>query len=215
MDTTSTRRWLAPVYRNAIYVMRHGRTVLDDEHRSDGWLDYPLSDEGRIGLMHAQQYLKSAPLKHIYAPSLRRTAETAHILSSGILSHPDIRTAEEPRTWHLGILMGTKKKPNRPVVQFYMTHPDEKPEGGESLQHFHDRWIPWLHEIMRTVKEGNGPVLVITSGSNLRELSKTLTGDVDKFDLDEAGLMVLLPDGDTMRGQVIFGHKSEDQEWLS
>ena len=44
-----------------IYVMRHGRTALDAMKRSDGWLDFPLTDEGRRGTMKAQQYLKDLP----------------------------------------------------------------------------------------------------------------------------------------------------------
>ena len=33
--------------KTAIYLMRHGRTALDPMHRSDGWLDLPLSEKGQ------------------------------------------------------------------------------------------------------------------------------------------------------------------------
>lgn len=214
MDITSTRRWLAPVYRNAIYVMRHGRTVLDDVHRSDGWLDYPLSDEGRLSLIHAQQYLKMAPIKRVYASSLSRTKESAHIISTGIISHPELHIAEETRTWNLGDLIGTKKKPNKPRVQYLMAHPDEKPEGGESMREFAARFVPWLQARVQEVREGEGPYLVVTSGSNLREIGIILTGDKDSFDLDESGLMVLNV-GEKLQGQVIFGHKTAEDEMYS
>lgn len=208
------RRWLSPVYRDSIYVMRHGRTVLDDEKRSDGWLDYPLSDSGRVGLLTAQQYLKTSPLRKIYAPSLQRTAETAHILQSGILTRPEVIIDDHPRSWHLGILIGTKKKPNKPLVKYYMDHPNEKPDGGESMAEFHARFIPWVEQKAHEVKEGGGPILIVTSGSNLRELSNHLTGNVATFDLDEGGLMVLRCSGEKMEGQVIMGHKhGEDEGW--
>ena len=63
-----------------VYLLRHGRTAMDVLKRSDGWLDLPLSDKGRMGLIEAQQYLKLEPLLAIYAPPLRRAQETAHIL---------------------------------------------------------------------------------------------------------------------------------------
>jgi broad specificity phosphatase PhoE len=193
--------------------MRHGRTALDNEKRSDGWLDFPLSDEGRVGLIKAQQYLKAANIDCIYTPSLRRTYETAHIMASGILSHPDVEVADEARTWNLGMLMGTKKKPNRTVVQYYMDHPTEKPFGGESMQQFQDRFIPWLKHQLK--ESQNGSVLVVTSGSNLREIGREFTGDKDTYDLDEGGLLMLWPHKDTAMGHVVFGHKSKEDEYFS
>lgn len=199
--------FLGPIYGNSTYVMRHGKTVLDDEKRSDGWLDYPLSDKGRIGLVTAQQYLKLAPIQQVYAPSLRRAHETAHILASGILTHPTLHTAEQARTWNLGALIGTKKKPNKPLVKYFMDHPTATPEGGESMQAFCERFIPWLLKIVKQSKDG--ATLVVTSGSNLRAIGTALAGDKDKYDLDEGGLMALSPD---LEGHVIFGHKDADQE---
>lgn len=184
--------------------------MLDDEHRSDGWLDYPLSDEGRIGLIDAQQYLKVAPIKHVYASSLRRTAETAHILTSGILSHPDVITDDRVKTWNLGMLMGAKKRPNKPIVRYFMHHPDQTPEGGESMEDFCVRFLPAMVQRIKQVEAGDGPVLVVTSGSNLRELGRAFTGSIDSFDLDESGLMGLFisPDGD-IQGRVLLGHKTD------
>ncbi|MGH6878557.1 MAG: histidine phosphatase family protein [Rhizomicrobium sp.] len=204
--------FLGPVYGHATYVMRHGQTVLDDEKRSDGWLDYPLSDKGRIGLMDAQQFLKLAPIRTVYAPTLRRAEETGHIIASGILNHPKEVVADAAKTWNLGTLIGSKKKPNKPLVHYFMDHPNETPMGGESMQAFCARWIPWL---LKTVHKDNGASLIVTSGSNLRAIGTALYGDTDKFDLDEGGLMVLLPEGNSANGQVIFGHKDGDEEDFS
>lgn len=202
--------FLGPIYGNSTYVMRHGQTVLDDEKRSDGWLDYPLSDKGRIGLITAQQFLKTAPVERVYAPDLRRAHETAHIIASGILTRPKVQTANAAKTWNLGVLIGTKKKPNKPLVRYFMDHPTETPQGGESMQSFCGRWIPWLVETAKKSKDG--ATLIVTSGSNLRAMGTALFGDKDKFDLDEGGLMVLSPNLD---GRVVFGHKDGDEEDFS
>lgn len=198
-----------------IYAIRHGRTALDTIHRSDGWLDFPLSDEGRMGLIQAQQYLKEVPISHIYAPTLKRTTETAHIIASGLLNDPKIIPSDVAKTWNLGTLMGTSKKPNKPIVSHFMEHPEEKPEGGESLKEFRDRYLPWLEERKKEVLEDGKPILLVLSGSNLRELSVQLYDDKTKLDLDEGGMLKLEYKDGKWEGKVIFGHKDEKNEYLS
>jgi broad specificity phosphatase PhoE len=202
-------------YDKTIYVMRHGKTALDAMKRSDGWLDFPLTDEGRLGLIKAQQYLKNVPLTCIYAASLKRTKETGEIIASGVLSNPSVEIADELKTWNLGNMMGTVKKPNKPIVKFYMSNPDEKPVGGESMSEFRKRFLPWLENLKEEVKEGSGPVLVVVSGTNLREISQSLYGDVEVLNLDEGGLLCLQPSGDSWHSQVIFGHKDDEEDYSS
>jgi broad specificity phosphatase PhoE len=202
---------LVPSVDSAVYVMRHGKTVLDDEKRSDGWLDYPLSDKGRIGLMEAQQYLKMAPITEVYTPSLRRAEETAHIIASGILTHPTLHIADELRTWNMGSLIGTKKKPNKPLVRFFMDHPGLPVPNGESQMAFFQRFLPYLFRLVERAKT-EGAFLVVCSGSNLRAIGTALVGDKDKFDLDEGGLMMLTSGKDGPEGRVLFGHKDGEQE---
>ena len=40
---------------NHIYIMRHGKTVLDKAKRSDGYIDLPLSEQGQAGAASALQ----------------------------------------------------------------------------------------------------------------------------------------------------------------
>lgn len=202
-------------FSKAIFVIRHGKTALDPIHRSDGWLDFPLSDVGRTRLITAQQYLKDVPIKHIYAPSLKRTQETAEILQSGMISHPNVISSDESKTWNLGLLAGTPKKPNKPTVQWYMKHPEEKPEGGESRNDFKDRFLSWLSDRKKETVQKGGPILLVLSGSSIREISALLTGDEDTLDLDEGGLLVMRPVKDGWTASVVFGKKNQDDEYLS
>lgn len=207
---------LGEIIQAPLYVMRHGRTVLDDEKRSDGWLDFPLSDEGRVGLIKAQQYLKNADISIIYTPHLRRAYETGHIIASGTLSNPKVEIDDHCITWNLGMLMGTKKKPNKVIVQYYMDHPSEKPAGGESMRDFHDRFIPWVNKKINEVRKLGRSILVVTSGSNLRMIGQAFVHNKDTFDLDESGLISLTPKAKGgVEGKVLFGHKRSDKENLS
>jgi broad specificity phosphatase PhoE len=196
--------------KEPVYVMRHGRTALDALKRSDGWLDFPLTDEGRMGIIAAQQYLKDLPkpLACIYAPSLKRTMETAEIIQSGDADPVDIDVVDAARTWNMGKkMLGSKKYPNKPIVKYYMEHPTEIPEEGESLNQFVKRFMGWLRGMMD--EKRSGPVLLVTSGSNIREISQWLTGDRVALDLDEGGLMCLKPLGKTWHGTIVLGDKHD------
>jgi broad specificity phosphatase PhoE len=171
-----------------IYIMRHGKTAMDFVKRSDGWLDLPLSDDGRLGLIAAQQHLKLVPLKVIYAPSLKRTQETAEIIKSGVLSDPKIVTDDAALTWNLGVLAGMSKVYSRPQVRELMNHPANRPIGGESYAKFARRYVPWFRG--RT-SSGPKPMLIIGSGSNWRLLGDKLFGDPEALNLDEGGLALI------------------------
>ena len=186
-----------------IYLMRHGRTALDVARRSDGWLDMPLSEEGQLSILPAQQRLKTVPLKTIYTPDLKRTRETAHLVASGTLSKPEVEEADDSKTWNLGALAGTKKRYGRPAVKRLVANPDSAPPGGESYNDFHARFLPWFEK----VSKGAGPILIICSGSNLRCLGKELFDNEDSLDLDEGGLACLNRKNGAWHAHVICGSK--------
>lgn len=197
-----------------IYVLRHARTSLDDEGVSDGWLDFPLSDEGRQGLVRPVHFLKNEEIHKIYAPSLRRTHETATILKSGILSNPEVCLDDQSRTWHLGTMMGEKKKVTRPMVQMFMENPDMVPPKGESMNQFKNRFHPWLEERKEEASK-HGPLVLVMSGSNIREISNMHTGEPRALDLSEAGMIKLHHDGSKWNAHVLFGSKDENDENIS
>ena len=193
--------------KEPIYVMRHGMTALDAMKRSDGWLDFPLTDEGRQGIIPAQQYLKEKPLTTIYAPDLKRNMETAEIIQSGMgVNPPDIDVTDAIKTWNLGKkLVGSKKYPNRPIVKRYMANPEKTPDGGESMDTFRKRFLGWFEKL--TKEKRAGPVLLVLSGSCIRELSQLIAGNRDEHDLDEGGLMELTRTGNSWTCHGILGTK--------
>lgn len=190
-----------------IFLMRHGRTPMDVLKRSDGWLDLPLSDQGRMGIVPAQQYLKLEKIKTIFAPPLRRTEETAHIVQSGILSAPDVKRAKDAITWDLGILAGTPKRYSKPKVVQLMNNPNKRPKGGETYGEFKKRYMGWFKSTVVPCAEKEGACLVLCSGSNLRLLGKVLLGNEDDVNLDEGGLAKLTYKDGKWEFQDIMGDK--------
>ena len=62
------------------YIVRHGETVWNKEHRLQGWLNSPLSSDG---IMHAKklgQQLKGVTFAHAYCSSTERAKETLSYL---------------------------------------------------------------------------------------------------------------------------------------
>jgi broad specificity phosphatase PhoE len=200
-----------PMRKGAIYLMRHGRTALDTDHRSDGWLDLPLSDEGQMELIDSQQALKTTPIKKIYTPDLQRTQETAAIMKSGLMSDPKIVVADEAKTWNLGVLAGTKKRYGRPEVQKLVANKDEAPLGGESYNSFVSRFWPWFEKRAKEVAKSGDAILIVCSGSNLRLLGQYCLGDQDAVDLTEGGLAALYYSSGGWSGEVILGHEDDSE----
>lgn len=192
-----------------IYIMRHGRTALDMEHRSDGWLDMPLSDQGQRELIDSQQHLKNAPIKTIYTPDLKRTRETADLMKSGILENPKIVVDDDAKTWNLGALAGTRKRYGRPKVQALVANPTSSPYGGESYKEFTTRFMPWFDKRAAEVAKSGKSILIVCSGSNLRCLGGRLLGDEDAVDLDEGGLACLCQYNGSWTGDVIDGGEGD------
>jgi broad specificity phosphatase PhoE len=199
-----------------IYLMRHGETALDlGANRSDGWLDFPLTDEGRQGIIPAQQCLKMVPLSAIYTSDLKRTRETAEIIKSGTLSDPKIVVDDDMKTWNLGTLAGLPKKYGRPEVQKLRLYPDQRAPGGESFNAFRGRFVPWFMEMTDKAAKTKKPVLLVLSGSALRLLGQLLLGDDQAVDLDESGLAALHKFGDVWSGEVFLGHEDANTGYES
>lgn len=192
-----------------IYLMRHGRTAMDmGANRSDGWLDMPLTDEGRMHLIPAQQLLKSLNIAKVYAPNLKRTQETAEIIKSGVMSDPDVVVEPKARTWNLGILAGVKKEDGRPKVKLLKENPDSAPPGGESFNEFQGRFLPWFNKTAKKAVSAGEAVLMVLSGSNLRILgTEVLGGDESTVDLDEGGLAALHYCDGQWHAEVFLGHE--------
>lgn len=206
LDTAASKSLLDPSAPSApVYIMRHGRTALDIEHRSDGWLDLPLSDEGQLELIESQQYLKTAPIVCIYGSDLQRVQETAKIVKSGLLSDPKIETVAAMKTWNLGVLAGTKKEHGRPKVKLLMQTPHVAPLGGESYDDFKARFLPWFEKTANKAVKSGKPILMVLSGSSLRLLGQEMFGNIDACDLDEGGLATCEYNGGSWSVNVVLG----------
>lgn len=62
-----------------LWLVRHGETAWNAEHRFQGWTDVPLNDAGREQARVLGEALSSQEFDHIWSSDLGRAVETARI----------------------------------------------------------------------------------------------------------------------------------------
>ena len=64
-----------------IYIVRHGETDWNREHRIQGHIDIPLNDQGRLDAKKAKKKLKNVKFDVVFSSPLKRAYETAKIIT--------------------------------------------------------------------------------------------------------------------------------------
>ncbi|AYD89713.1 histidine phosphatase family protein [Actinomyces sp. 2119] len=70
-----------------IHLVRHGRTVLNEQRRTQGACDSPLTRQGRAGAVMCRDYLAGTSLTAAYTSPQGRAMETSEIL---LQAHPGL-----------------------------------------------------------------------------------------------------------------------------
>ncbi|MCL2112509.1 MAG: histidine phosphatase family protein [Streptococcaceae bacterium] len=65
-----------------IYIMRHGETLFNAQHRTQGWCDSPLSERGRADSIMAYKFMKNFPIEFdaFYSSTSERASDTLEIV---------------------------------------------------------------------------------------------------------------------------------------
>ncbi len=153
-----------------LWVVRHGQTNWNLEHRVQGWTDIPLNAAG-IEEAHALgQYLHGIPFLALYTSDLQRAHTTASILQgyTGIPIHVDERLREK----RFGALEGQirhqvqKQKVVRPHgVSPQVRSDDPEAESNDDLS---KRILTFLNDLGN--RHETGRVLIVTHGALIRAL---------------------------------------------
>lgn len=161
-----------------LVLVRHGQSQWNLENRFTGWVDVPLTEQGRAEAHKAGQLLKTAGLRFdlAYTSVLERANQTlAEILT--VLGQAGIPVARDQalNERHYGELQGlnkdeTKKKFGEEQVQLWRRSYDIAPPGGESLKDTAARTLPYFEsKIMPEVKSGKN-VIIAAHGNSLRSI---------------------------------------------
>jgi broad specificity phosphatase PhoE len=160
-----------------VYLIRHGETTLSAEDRFSGGTDIDLSEVGRWQAACLAKRLADDDIRAVYCSPMRRTVETASIISAPYKLTPI------PRAGLREIHHGRWETLRRQEVQ--AQYPDEyaawqedpftfAPEGGESGLMVMARALPVIREIV--VNHTGERVAVVSHKATIRLVLSSLLG---------------------------------------
>lgn len=171
-----------------LVLIRHGESQWNRENRFTGWVDVPLTDEGREEARRAGDKIRHIRFDKAYTSVLQRAIETLDIILK-VIDQLAIPIAYDPalNERHYGDLQGLNKsetaaKYGKEQVHLWRRSYDVAPPGGESLKDTAARTLPYFEaHIVPDLRAGKN-VLASAHGNSLRSivmhLDKLSTADV-------------------------------------
>lgn len=180
-----------------LYLMRQGQTDWNVKHRSLGWNDIALNENGIVQARIAAEKLQNIEIETIYSSDLKRAKKTADIISA----HLDlpVHYTKRLREMNFGKAEGVKKTdlPAKFPYIYSAFNDIKNPErydigypNGESIGDVQQRFMKLVTKLY---EDGRKNVLIVTHGMLIRIfceicLKKTIrleNGSVLKVTFDE------------------------------
>ena len=147
------------------YILRHGRTDWNEEHRLQGEVDIPLNETGRQMAYDAAEKYKDIDFDICYCSPLKRAQETARIFLADRNPAVEIITDNRLHEMCFGDYEGVKNIRQKPECPVYLLF--EEPEkyvakdGAESFEELYHRTGEFIEQVLRPQLEAGKNVLVV------------------------------------------------------
>lgn len=159
-----------------LILVRHGQSLWNNQDRFTGWVDVPLTEEGRRQAKEAGELLKAHDFDVAYTSDLQRAQVTLQLIleTSGREHTPVIRNRALNERMY-GDLEGLNKartveKYGPELVKIWRRSYDIPPPNGESLKDTAARTIPFFERcILGDIADGRN-VLVVAHGNSNRSI---------------------------------------------
>ncbi len=158
-------------------LVRHGQSTWNREHRIQGQLDPPLSDEGRRQAALLAERLVNRSFVGLYASDLKRAFETAEILGAalGVAAVPRVRLREVFLGEWEGLRTQEIAERFPDAWASWVEEPDwDVVPGGEGAAAFDTRVSAELDEIV--TRHAHGDILVVTHGGVIQVALHRIVG---------------------------------------
>ena len=144
--------------KKTLYLMRHGQTLFNLQHKIQGWCDAPLTELGIKQAQIASQYFKDNNIvfDHAYSSTSERACDTLEIVTHFQMPYTRVKGLKE---WNFGVFEGKDEclNPKLPYGDFF------KAFGCDSEMELRERMNKTLTEIMN--KEDHHVVLAVSHGA--------------------------------------------------
>jgi probable phosphoglycerate mutase len=160
-----------------LILIRHGETAWNLEHRMQGHLDSPLTDNGIAQAKALAQRLRNQSFSALYSSDLGRAYQTAQCIAE--TTGLTIQIKPELRERNLGNFQGlTRQEVGQLYPQEYSSFqavdPDYVIPNGESLKQFRQRCTTSLEQL--AVQHAGEKILIVTHGGVLVNFFKYILG---------------------------------------
>lgn len=144
--------------KKTLYLMRHGQTLFNLQHKIQGWCDAPLTELGiKQAKIAGQYFIKNhVTFDHAYSSSSERACDTLEYVTNFQVPYTRVKGLKE---WNFGAFEGKDEclNPPLPYGDFF------KQWGGEGELELRERMLKTLTEIMD--KENHQTVLAVSHGA--------------------------------------------------
>ncbi len=174
-----------------LVLVRHGQSQWNLENRFAGWIDVPLTEQGRRDAAKIAEVLREFPFDIAFTSKLQRASETLTILLKAL--HQDnvpVQADAALNERHYGTLQGlnkaeTAKQYGQEQVQLWRRSYAVAPPGGESIADCCARVLPYFERAILPLVATGKTVLVVAHGNSMRPIIQTL----DHLDNDTTATM--------------------------
>ncbi len=139
-----------------IYLVRHGQTLFNTQHKIQGWCDSPLTELGKLQASKAKQYFidNNITFDSAYASTSERCSDTLEIITD--TPYTRLKGLKE---WNFGAFEGKDEclNPKPPYGDFF------KPYGGETQEELIIRMRKTMTDIAKN--DPGDSILVVSHGA--------------------------------------------------
>ena len=158
-----------------LVLIRHGQSLWNLENRFTGWVDVPLTDQGRREARAAARLVRDIAFDVAYTSVLSRAQETLEIILEAIDQRPPVIRDQALNERRYGDLQGLNKSDTAArygadQVKLWRRSYDVAPPNGEALKDTAERTLPFFERaILGDVRQGKN-VLVVAHGNSNRSI---------------------------------------------
>lgn len=151
--------------KKTLYLMRHGQTLFNLQHKIQGWCDAPLTELGMKQAKVAREYFDTHNIKieSAYSSTSERASDTLEIVTNHQIPYQRLKGLKE---WHFGAFEGKDEylNPKLPYGDFFKRY------GGEGEKEFQKRFVDTVTTIINN--EEKETILIVAHGAACGQFAK-------------------------------------------
>lgn len=158
-----------------LYLVRHGETLFNVEHRMQGWSDSPLTDKGILQAQRIGEKLNAKKFDYAYSSTSERACDTAELVLKNRINYTRVKGLKE---FNFGLYEAQPEILQPQSLDVYENF--FVPFGGETLTNNGKRMLTTLIRIMNEPE--HNLVLAVSHGWSILNFLKTIGDATEAFE---------------------------------